>query len=355
MMAPQPDARELRQAARIAVQERLIERPQPPPDFNALRASDEQLLRHGIMPKPRENRVLLRLWEKALSPPQQLRALQFEELKFEAEYRLARPITAFARDVGALSQTPSRFGRSRNWSGAYVVANRYRRFTVIGAAWNVPMPKAPETPDGDLIDDTYRAVTWIGFDGNYLRSRSLPQAGTTQSVTVVGGAAASPTYEVWFQWWVRDQLFPPVTFDPVKYPVGEGDEMLCILAVDKTSGIVFVLLANLRKFWTVPIHYGTNEAGLGVEGSTAEWIVERPTHFEPPYRLYPLPNYGHVVFEDCITAEAHDPPLGAPGDLTDARRVRMTLEVIGPPHRSAVISRPKKLDANTLQASYRAW
>jgi hypothetical protein len=132
--------------------------------------------------------------------------------------------------------------------------------------------------------------------------------------------------------------------------------MLCILTVAKTSKTVLVLLANLKKLWTVPIHYcGTNAAGLGVEGSTAEWIVERPTRFEPPYRLFPLPNYGQVVFQDCVTAEAHDPPLGAPGDLTDARRVHMTFEVSGPPHRSAIISRPRKLDANTLEAVYRAW
>jgi len=104
----------------------------------------------------------------------------------------------------------------------------------------------------------------------------------------------------------------------------------------------------------MPVYYGTNLAGSLVEGSTAEWIVERPTHLDLPYRLYPLPNYGEVKFQGCGTAQAHDPMLGAPGDLTDARRVRMRLDVGGPPYRSAIISRPTKLDANTLQADYRA-
>lgn len=353
-MTRQPSVRRLQQQARAEVKERLIEKPQPPPDFNPLDAPDEQLLFYGIMPKPRENLVLLDLWEKALSRPQQLRALQFKDLNFNARYRTAKPGAAFASDVGALGQRPSRFGSSRNWSGAYVVANEFRRFTVVGAAWNIPKPEAPVPPGDVLIDDIYQAVTWVGLDGNFRRSRSLPQAGTTQSIEVNGGVAATPTYAVWFQWWVRGQLYPPATFDPAKFPVANGDEMICILAVDSTSDAVLILIANSTKSWTAPVYYGTNLAGLLVEGSTAEWIVERPTHLEPPYRLYPLPNYGRVIFQGCVTAEAHDPPLGAPGDLTDARRVRMSLDVAGPPHRSAIISRPTKLDANTLQADYRA-
>jgi len=103
-------------------------------------------------------------------------------------------------------------------------------------------------PEGVLIDDCYQAVTWVGLDGNFRRSRSLPQAGTTQSIKVKGGVAAAPTYAVWFQWWVRDKLYPPATFDPVKFPVTDGDEILCILAVDSTSNAVFILIANLKEF-----------------------------------------------------------------------------------------------------------
>jgi len=74
-MTRQPSVRWLQQHARAEVKERLIEKPLTPPDFNRLLAPDEQLRSYGIMPKPRDNPVLLDLWEKALSHPQQLKAL----------------------------------------------------------------------------------------------------------------------------------------------------------------------------------------------------------------------------------------------------------------------------------------
>lgn len=273
-MAERPNARQARHRARAEVKNRLLVRPQPPDAFDALRASNERLREFGIMPRPRENPVLSNLWQRTLSPPQRIKALRLKDLRFDAQYFIARSSATFASDVGVPDSGPSRFGSSRNWSGAYLVANRYRRFTVVAAAWNVPSPEAPISSSGVLVDDCYQAVTWVGLDGNFRRSRSLPQAGTTQSVEVVGGVPAKPTYAVWFQWWVRDQLYPPVKFDPAKYPLAEGDEVICILLVDSMSNAVFILMANVKKFWTAPLLFrGVNQAGLPVEGSTAEWIV----------------------------------------------------------------------------------
>jgi hypothetical protein len=311
---------------------------------------DDKLLSFGIIPKPRNNPALLRLWEEALSPDQQIRALRFEDLAFDANYRIAKASGTFTHDVGLPGAGSSRFGSSWNWSGAYVVGNRYRRFTVVGAGWTVPKPEPPLP----MVNDTYQVAVWVGLDGNFLRSRSLPQAGTTQSVTVEGGITNPPLYTVWFQWWLRDQLYPPVTFDPGRYPVNDADKIICILGAERTIDRVLVLMANLTQLWTVPLLYeGSNPAGLSVEGSTAEWIVERPTYLDSPSRLYPLPNYGEVSFLGCAADEAHDPPFGDLTDLTDARRVQMRMAVAGPPYRSAIISRAKKLGPNDLHTVYR--
>ncbi len=341
--------------ASAEVARRLVEKPQPPPEFNPLRASDEELAAFGIAPRPPETEhpVLSALWREALSPPMRLEAVQLADLTFDPSYRLTGLRKTVQAVKTALGPGQSRQTGSTNWSGAYVVANRYRRFTAIGATWRVPTPEAPKTAGGGLTDGDYRVATWVGLDGNFRRSQSLPQAGTTQAVVVAGGAAAAPTYSVWFQWWVRDQLFPPVTFDAVKYPVGAENRMVCILAVNSTSDAVYVLMANLSKLWTLPLLYiGDNPLGLSVEGSTAEWIVERPTDLNPPFPVFPLPDYGQVEFQSCAATQAHDPLFGAPVNLDNARRVRMRLDVTGPPHRSAIISRAEKLGAHSLRTHY---
>jgi hypothetical protein len=145
-----------------------------------------------------------------------------------------------------------------------------------------------------------------------------------------------------------------MTFDPAVYPVADGDEMICILAVNAGSNSVNVLMADLTQLWAVVFLFLGNGAGLPAEGCTAEWIVERPTSFNPPYPLYSLPDYGQVLFLNCTSSEAHDPPGGAGLDLADARRIRMRLDVTGPPHRSAIISRPEKAGVHSLRTRYRS-
>lgn len=341
--------------AREETGKRLVEVPQPFLDFNPLTASDETLARYGIVPRPHEadNPVLLSLWQRALSPPVRIKAVHLKDLIFDTSYRLARPDAVTQLQMGAAA---SRYGASNNWSGAFIVAERARRFTWVGGQWKVPTPIPPLNKAGELDDGDYRVATWIGLDGNYRRSESLPQAGTTQTIVVTGGVAAAPIYSVWFQWWTRNQAYPVKTFDPALFPVEAGDEMDCLLAVDAGSATVNITITNHTQAWAAPIKYAApNDAGLIAVGSTAEWVVERPQSFIPPCDFYQLPDYGHVCFTHCTTAAAHDPPSDKnPGSLLDARRIRMRLDVAGPPHRSAIISHPEKLGLHSLRTSYRS-
>lgn len=350
-MVTEERVREIRQQAKAEVKERLKEsqsRP-PPPKLNL--EDGDMLQSLNIMPKPRHNAALISLWQQMLAPnKQRIQPVKFDDIALDANHRIAKPRGALARQVKPRSTGLTRLGSSTNWSGAYVVASRYRRFTFVAASWDVPRVEPPATP----IDDTYQVAIWVGLDGSLQRSRSLPQVGTTQNVVVRNGVAETPLCTVWFQWWLRDQLNPPVTLVSRKYPVKQDDRIVSMLAVDSDKNHVLVLIANLTEGWTAPLRYdGMNPAGLSVEGSTAEWIVERPTRLDPPYSLYPLLKFPEVHFRDCATNQAHDPPLGDPGDLTGARRVRMPLDVIRPPHRSAIISRPKELSASCLEVVYR--
>jgi hypothetical protein len=347
------DHRQLEAEIRAIIEKRLVTTEQPPRDFDALIASRADLEGFGIAPMPSEpgNPGLLALWQEALARPIVLKTLTLKDIKLDFSYRLAKPDEINEDALGRRGLGTSRQSSSRNWSGASVVANKFRRFTAIASLWRVPLPNPPP---GAPVDGDYRATTWIGLDGDRLRSRSLPQLGTTQAVVVASGVAQPPTYSAWFQWWVRDAIYPPMTFDPTIYPVDAGDTIISYLWVNAGSNSVNVIMANVSQLWAVIFKFLGNGASLPVEGSTAEWIVERPTDLNNPDVLYPLPDYGQVLFLACNTAAAHDPPGGVAGDLDDARRIRMRLDVTGPPHRSAIISLAQKFGSHSVLTRYRA-
>ena len=87
-------------------------------------------------------------------------------------------------------------------------------------------------------------------------------------------------------------------------------------------------------------------------GSTAEWIVERPTVIDD-VRLYPLPNYTDVVFRDCFAQSA--PSIGGPATtrrLDRPRLIRM-VEVFPAPYRTSFVSLPRYLSQSSIRVSYR--
>ena len=96
-----------------------------------------------------------------------------------------------------------------------------------------------------------------------------------------------------------------------------------------------------------------------IAGATAEWITERPAIPPPPGQpapanppLYPFPDYGTTVFQDCIAGLADHP--GAPEvgtDLTGLRFLRM-IETRHNPERIATLSEPARIDSTQLRTRY---
>jgi hypothetical protein len=87
-------------------------------------------------------------------------------------------------------------------------------------------------------------------------------------------------------------------------------------------------------------------------GTTAEWIVERPTDPDTGIRDV-LPSYGVVTFTDCLAVSA--PTRSAAGVVQNLRQNARYLnmrETFANPHRSAAVSIASKVDAVSTRVRY---
>jgi hypothetical protein len=250
----------------------------------------------------------------------------------------------------------TRYGTSRNWSGASIVPTGGNMVVLQTGEWVVPVPSLPGAPDlipAPAPGAQYACSTWIGLDGQrlYLNS-SLPQIGTTQTLTLSSSGQWEPGAFAWFQWW--DRLSDTVFIRLDGLTVANGDRMAAaIWASDSTQVVAYI--RNLRTndlAWVVAdpptVTVAGNSVKLTVTGATAEWIMERPTYFGRT-DLYPFPDYGEATFTDCVAGVAPQPggTLGEE-DLSGARLIRM-YEVRDNPPRTAFISMAWKLGADDVR------
>jgi Peptidase A4 family len=225
---------------------------------------------------------------------------------------------------------------------------------LVQGAWLVPTPSAP-TGSGD---GTYASSIWVGLDGNDPASRSLPQMGTGQYVTVTNGTP-KPHLFAWWQWWDRNfPLAEQIVIKHKKFPVHAGDEIYAqIEALGPTKVSLFI--KNLTTGLALPMWYGAppsvqqnfNTIPVHVEGRTAEWIVERPgipkTH---PVRFFPLADYGLTIFTQCNAASG-TPILYHDEQLQRARLIRMNVWDEAA-HPGILVSSPARISVTSFGVSY---
>ena len=223
----------------------------------------------------------------------------------------------------------------------------------VSGEYRIPVPPGPQP-------DTYASSAWIGLDGHDPASRSMPQIGTAQWVTLDGAGGTVPDLYAWWQWWVRDA--PQNGHIAIRgVPVAVGNLIYAqVQAIDDVT--VSMLIVNLSSnaafpFWfdietpTQPMIIGPNPRPAHVEGRTAEWIIERPQHLDSS-AFYQLSNYGQTVFDDCNGMFRSSQQM-ADTDLSRARLVRMTVwdaplgQVPG-----RVVSIPARAGNNRIDMNY---
>lgn len=347
-----------------AIEQRAHTDAVPPAGFDPLKASAAELAAHGLPARPDASSepMLLEFWTRLLSPPFTFVVPEFPKrpptpLTGPRILRQAARLRAGGSGIPPFASFAHR-EQSLNWSGAYITPRPSRCFSFMAGAWTVPTPAVPTVPpiDADNWMD-YRSSTWIGFGGHrgrYPRA-SLPQIGSRQHIIVENGGT-STTYEAWWQWWKRSP--DPVT-DPPNEPVvitnmrlHPGDEILaCMFVTPPTPGDVRFVIKNQATgiFCTFIV---TAPGAVDPVGSTAEWIMERPTETET-LKTHPMPNCTDVTFRYCIAQAAADlvaPPVTQ--TLAGNARFINMYERFANPHRSAIVSKARKTGETTTVVSY---
>jgi hypothetical protein len=321
------------------------------PPFDPLTATNQVLEENGLplRPDPRTEPQLFLFWGLMLGQPFNLVKPEFPET-----FEVSLPPPADNREnlAGRRRQgTIRRLESSRNWSGAYITPERPNRFVYIAGGWQVPDPSLPAVrPSGvDPLNGEYRSSTWIGVGGHRLISTSsLPQIGTTQFVKVVNGEITRTVRAFW-EWWVKDKIYPTVNI--LNLEVNIGDEILASLTVKPGDKVLFHIKNQTRGMFTSFVVKPPLDSILPL-GTTAEWIMERPTFFDSP-QLYPMPHYTDLIFRHCLARSqpTADGPISNQ-KLDHARLIRM-YDTFDGPQRKAFVSLAEKVNSTSIRVFYR--
>jgi hypothetical protein len=191
---------------------------------------------------------------------------------------------------------------STNWAGYVdVPATAGASFSSVSGTWRQPAASCTAGRQ------TYSAE-WVGLGGYSESARSLEQIGTDADCTSAGRAR----YATWFE------LLPaaPVA---VAIKVRAGDLVSASVTV-KASHVTL----RIRDL-TTAARFTTTVRASGVDGSSAEWIVEAPSACasENRCRTLPLANFGVVSFSSATaTARGHTGAIADPSWSATALELR---------------------------------
>jgi Peptidase A4 family len=342
--------------------------PLPPVDFNPLSATATELRYYGLPARPDEGTEpgLYAFWIRLLGSEFKVVSPQFREDIpaigiSKQEDRAARRDDKFFQPffharVGVAPRTEQRASHhtegSRNWSGAFMVPRYPASFKQIVGGWHVPAPSPPEVipEDFDAKEPKYVASTWIGLGGHRsCPGSSLPQIGTSQFLTLNKGAPPKTTVKAWWQWWVKNEKYPPVEI--MNFDACPGDEILTAVTIESENRVLFHIKNQSSGVFMTFLVFPPVVPILPL-GPTAEWIHERPTSILTQ-KMYPLPHCTDVQFHHCLAKSASaNGQADAARTLENARLIRM-YEMFPNPHRIAFVSLSEVTSATSLCISYR--
>jgi hypothetical protein len=291
---------------------------------NLLDAPPGDLDLYGIPQRP--DRIaepgLFAFWNKLVSPP----------------FRLIKPGPPDFHGPLFQTQPPSTLESSLNWSGAVVFPPPPKRFIFAAAGWTVPEVALPSAPALFTYKNEPKSLIWVGLDGHNgrLPKMSLPQIGTAHRPEGPPG----DRHFAWWYWWYHGSKEKVARISNLK--IRPGDEILAGLQV-LISKDILLFIKNQRTGDFCPICAKQPPVDIEPIGSSAEWVVERPTDPDS-LKLYPLADYGRVDFKYCF-AVAADAPLAPERrliTLADNGVIIKMREAFADPYRTVYVSRAKQ-------------
>jgi hypothetical protein len=280
--------------------------PPLPDDFDAHKASQADLTRHGLLfHKP-----------NASHPPEVHQVYnRFFSRQWLAKDRIvphSEPNIGVTHLLkGDIKKQADSSWTNYSWAGAGQNTKTYKG--VIGT-WTVPTVSIAPEPLG--FEGGWLSSSWVGIDGmeipNPFQSTDVLQAGITQRVSPTGIAE----YYAWYEWyvhWTPGSGLPGYVFEtPISnFPVKPGDEITCLVTYyQQTSGVIYI--ANN----TNGAHFGITLAPpaapgqpspASFNGSSVEWIMEDPDGSKDHSSL---PKFTPVTFTECVACLSDGTNIG---------------------------------------------
>jgi hypothetical protein len=317
--------------------------------FDATRATPSQLDEHCLPrePDPETQPALSEAWHRMFDPPHNWVS---PEIAPQAEHNIPQTRQLF------FSAT-TRYADSRNWCGAEIAPHGANQFVQIFGEWTVPTPVIPP-PDRrgrQDLPNTYKNSTWIGLDGDrQYHNSSLPQVGTDQYLTVDPMGREIRKFQVFFQWWARDQVkLDSEIIRGIEIEAGMS-VMGLIWAFDPTH-VVFRNFEPLNQI-TLFVRESPQTKTIRpvISGATAEWIMERPTISKLRATTLELfAAYDKVYFKHCVAGMARKTGQSTSEKILRAPRFKRMFEVTGDaPVRTRFISVPDRIDTTSFDTHY---
>lgn len=274
--------------------------PAPPEGFNAVTASDEELEEYGFPPRPYQGELALyKRWQKIVTAS----TTRLTNVEIRPNSKVGHGVVRNRQDQGTTANANTSAGAANattpNWSG-YVISAPTGTFnmnnTSIQADWIVPGVSAPYGIE-NCAYGPYETAIWVGLDG--YNNNDVLQAGTVSS------ACPNSSPVAWFEWYTADcaqnsYTTPCDQMDVPGLSINTGDDVDVIvwyttsapqghaLITDFTSGQgVSVGFSQPEVIGAVPTRCsdpfesgcttGGEKPAPGLQGISAEWIVERPS------------------------------------------------------------------------------
>ncbi|QRF22901.1 hypothetical protein FY534_03825 [Alicyclobacillus sp. TC] len=238
----------------------------PPIDFHPLTASNTELKMYGFPTRP-TNPAQLAVWKKAMSA-------------WKASPAPVITVTQiYNQPLHKLSRQMHNTAESSNWSGYYTDSS-YNQWDAVQGTFAQPT-------DYSTSANKFES-SWVGLGG--VNSGALIQDGTQMN---------AGQYGAWYEYLGNGGLgVPEINFNNIT--VNPGDEMYTFVSYNPNNG--------QAQFYVEDETNGTSQSAtvnLGsayYDGSTAEWINERP---EINGSLSQLANYGSQTWTQAQAYNAY--------------------------------------------------
>jgi hypothetical protein len=244
----------------------------PPPGFDPLTASAQDLAQAGFPDRPTDP-VLLARYRRFFNRTKG--RFQYIEPTFRVDPSKSTHPNKGSR-MGAGTETYD------NWSGGVVYAPSGQSFKWVQGDWVVPnvYPTAQ--------NQWQYCANWIGLDGD--GSGDVCQAGMICSVFQSGNSVTRNIFP-WHEW------YPSSWVEITNLTVSPGDMISMLICTAQGAGSTTAMIFFGNHTSGISMSYQiTAPSGTKLVGNSAEWIVETPY---VNGALTDMPDYGEVFFSTC--------------------------------------------------------